>query len=169
MLSPQGAAVRVNIGSLQNRLQVCSLRAGVRTFKCSRERSDQSAHCLGKGCPVTPVFARSLNTFITAIDTGLQTLYPSWEKEVRHESILCQVSRQQGNQECQGHHLEEWQGRYSGCVPSVRNQSFQNRQELILSPKTFRFRRLPAQYGYPVQVTGRELRCTRTGSLCMRR
>lgn len=47
-----------------------------------------------------------------------------------YASLLCQVSGEAGDQESEGHHHEERKASDTGCVPSLRHQDVQDREEL---------------------------------------
>jgi hypothetical protein len=57
--------------------------------------------------------------------------YSSYKLAIRrcfHAGLLCKVPHQEGNEERQGHHHEEWPPRHPGRLPRLWHQDVQDRQ-----------------------------------------
>jgi hypothetical protein len=58
------------------------------------------------------------------------------------------MPRQEGNEERQSHHHEEWQASYPGRLPYLRHQDVQNRQVIV--PHSYVENRHPSLRRMPI-------------------
>jgi hypothetical protein len=80
-------------------------------------------------CPISRIEQPSAGTknilkiISEAIDIQIEIVYsPLSGEEVNDGSILHEVSHQEGDEESQGHHHEEWQACHSGDLSYLRYQ-----------------------------------------------
>jgi len=58
---------------------------------------------------------------------------PYGKRRWTNAGILYEVPHQEGDEGCQERDSQEWQAGNPGCVPHMRHQDVQNRQELKLA------------------------------------